>query len=177
MIFRLSVAVFLVLAFGTLPAAFTGISPVLANGATRAVVQDARAGPYQLQVGILPGSPKVGNLHLSIIVQDAEDETIITDAIVLVAAKGPVGAADVAPVQAVSSPLSPQSYEVDIPLDTAGSWTVTLETDGRLGNASLDLPLEVTEPDGLPVAWLAAGVVAVVALVVWTWRRIRRRGL
>ena len=177
MIFRLSVAVFLVLAFGTLPAAFTGVSPVLANGATRAVVQDARAGPYQLQVGILPGSPKVGNLHLSIIVQDAEDETIITDAIVLVAAKGPVGAADVAPVQAVNSPLSPQSYEVDIPLDTAGSWIVTLATDGRLGNASLDLPLEATEPDGLPVAWLAAGVVAAVALVVWTWRRVRRRGL
>ena len=177
MIFRLSVAVFLVLAFGTLPAAFTGVSPVLANGATWAVVQDARAGPYQLQVGILPGSPKVGNLHLSIIVQDAENERFITDAIVLIAAKGPVGAADVAPVQAVNSPLSPQSYEVDIPLDTAGSWTVTLETDGRLGNASLDLPLEVTEPDGLPVAWLAAGVVAVVALVVWTWRRVRRRGL
>ena len=121
--------------------------------------------------------PFAGPKEIVKIVQDAENETIITDAIVLVAAKGPVGAADVAPVQAVNSPLSPQSYEVDIPLDTAGSWIVTLETDGRLGNASLDLPLEVTEPDGLPVAWLAAGVVAVVALVVWTWRRIRRRGL
>lgn len=177
MIFRLSVAVFLVLAFGTLPAAFTGLSPVSANGATRAVVQDARAGPYQLQVGILPGSPKVGNLHLSIIVQDAQNETIITDAVVLVAAKGPAGAADVAPVQAANTPLSPQSYEVDISLDAAGSWVVTLETDGRLGQASLDLPMEVTEPDGLPVAWLAAGVVAATALGVWTWRRVRRRGL
>ena len=139
------------------------------------MVQDARAGPYQLQVGILPGSPKVGNLHLSIIVQDAQDETIITDAVVLVSARGPVGATEVAQVQAVNTPLSPQSYEVDIPLDTVGSWIVTLETDGRLGQASLDLPFEVTEPDGLPVAWLAAGVVAVLVLGVWTWRRVRRR--
>ena len=115
------------------------------------MVQDARAGPYQLQVGILPGSPKVGNLHLSITVQDAENETIITDAIVLVAAKGPVGAADVAPVQAVSSPLSPQSYEVDIPLDTAGSWTVTLETDGRWETPALTCPSRSPSRMGSPL--------------------------
>ena len=174
---KLSIAVFLLLALGALLAAFAGLSPVSANGATLAVVQDARAGPYQLQVGILPGSPRVGNLHLSIVVQDAQDETVITDAVVLVSASGPVGATEVASMPAVNTPLSPQSYEVDIPLDTVGSWIVTLETDGRLGQASLDLPFEVTEPDGLPVAWLAAGVVAATTLCVWTWRRVRRRGV
>ncbi len=172
---RLSVAVFLVIALGTLPAALGGASPVSANGAARPVVQDARAGPYQLQVSILPGSPKVGNLHLSIQVEDAANETIITDAAVLVAAQGPAGAANVGPLQAVTTLESPQSYEVDIPLDTVGRWTVTLETDSRLGQASLDIPLDVTEPDGLPVAWLAAGLAAALALVVWTWRRTRRR--
>ncbi len=177
MISRLSIAARLVLALGLSAATLAVASPVSANGATRAVVQDAKAGPYQLQVGILPGSPTVGILHLSIIVQDAENETVITDAAVLVSAQGPTGSANVAPVQAVNTPLDPESYEVDIPLDTVGSWTITLETDGRLGKASLALPMEVAEPDGLPAAWLAAGLAAFLALIFWTWRRAKRRRL
>ena len=42
-----------------------------ANGATRLIIDDARSGPYLLRVGILPGSPKVGTLHGSVLVQDA----------------------------------------------------------------------------------------------------------
>ena len=38
---------------------------VHANGGTRPVVKNERVGPYELEVGILPGSPRVGNLHLS----------------------------------------------------------------------------------------------------------------
>ena len=175
-IHKLSIAVVVVLALGLSVESLSGVSPVSANGATRTVVERT-VGPYWLQVGILPGIPTVGILHLSIIVQDAENETVITDASVLVSAQGPAGSAGVAPVQAVNTPLDPESYEVDIPLDTAGSWTVTLETDGRLGKASLDLPMEVVEPDGLPAAWMAAGLAAFLALIFWTWRRSRRGGL
>ncbi len=176
MISRLSIAAILVLALGPSVAAFAGPITVSANGATRTVVERT-VGPYWLQVGILPGIPTVGILHLSIRVQDAENETVITNAAVLVSAQGPAGSAGVAPVQAVNTPLDPESYEVDIPLDTVGSWTITLETDGRLGKASLDLPMEVMEPDGLPAAWIAAGLAAFLALIIWTWRRARRRRL
>ena len=176
MISRLSIAAILVLAFGLSAATVASATLVSANGATRIVVERT-IGPYRLQVGILPGIPKVGILHLSIIVQDSENETVITDAAVLVSAQGPAGSAGVEPVQAVNTPLDPESYEVDIPLDTVGSWTITLETDGRLGKASLALPMEVAEPDGLPAAWMAAGLAAFLALIFWTWRRARRRHL
>ena len=165
-----------VLVLGLSVATLAAPSTVSANGATRTVVERT-VGPYWLQVGILPGIPTTGILHLSVIVQDAENETVITDASVMVSAQGPAGSAGVAPVQAVNTPLDPESYEVDIPLDTVGSWTITLETDGRLGKASLDLPMEVVEPDRLPAAWMAAGLAAFLALVFWTWRRSRRRRL
>ena len=50
-----------------------------ANGATRLVVNDEKVGPYLFRVGILPGSTKVGNLHLSVRIQAAEDDSIIED--------------------------------------------------------------------------------------------------
>ena len=175
MLFMVSIAVCLALAFGPPLVFLTEAKPVSANGATRAVVQNARAGPYQLQVGILPGNPKVGSLHLSILVQDAEEGTAITDATVVVMATGPTGAANVGPVPAVNTPQNPQFYEVDIPLDTVGSWTLTLETNSRLGEARLDVSLEVTEADGFNLVWPAAGAVVVLALAFWTWNRSRRR--
>ncbi len=174
MISRLSIAAILVLGLGLPAATVASATTVSANGAVR-VEKEEVVGPYRLQVGILPGIPTVGILHLSIIVQDAENETVITDAAVVVSAQGPAGSAGVAPVQAVNTPLDPESYEVDVPLDTAGSWTISLETDGRLGKASLDLPLQVNEPDGLPAVWLAAGLAAFLVLIFWTWRRARGR--
>ena len=147
-----------------------------ANGGTRPVVQNARVGPYELQVGIFPGRPKVGNLHLSILVKDAESESLVTDATVMVAARGPEGAADVSPVQATNTPQRPQFYDVDIRLDMEGSWTLTLEADSHLGQASLDVPLEVTASADLSLVLpLLAGGLAVLVLVVWVRDRIRAR--
>ena len=146
-----------------------------ANGGTRAVVKNARVGPYELQVGIFPGRPKVGNLHLSILVKDAEAKTLVTDATVMVAVRGPEGATDVSPVQATNTPQSPQFYDVNIPLDVEGSWTLTVETNSYLGKASLDVPLEVTEPGGLDLLFPLAGMVAILTLAVWAWDRTRAR--
>ena len=150
-------------------------SSAQANGGTRAVVQNARAGPYELQVGIFPGKPTVGNLHLSILVKDAEAGTPFTEATIMVAAQGPAGATDVAPVQATTTPQSPQFYDVDIHLDVEGNWILTLDMDSRLGQASLDVPLEVTAGGGLNLVWLLVGAVAVVALGIWLTDRIRAR--
>ena len=153
----------------------SGLKPLFANGGTRPVVQNARVGPYELQVGIFPGSPKVGNLHLNILVKTAGSETPVTDATVMVAARGPEGATDVSPVRATNSTQSPQFYDVDIRLDMEGSWTLTLETDSLLGQASLDVPLEVTASGGLSLALLLAGAVAVVVLGMWLRDRFRAR--
>ena len=153
----------------------SGLNSVSANGATRSVVKNARVGPYELQVGILPGNPKVGNLHLSILVKDAEVGAPITDAIIMVMATGPAGATDVSPVQATNTPQGPQFYDVDLPLDMEGSWTLTLETNSSLGKANLEFPLEVTKTRGFNPLFPIAGAVAFLALTVWAWNRIHSR--
>lgn len=144
-----------------------------ANGGARVVVQNTRAGPYEFQVGIFPGRPIVGNLHLSILVKDAEAGTPVTDATIMIAARGPAGATDIDPVRATNTPQSPQFYDADIGLDAEGSWTLTLETDSQLGQARLDVPLEVTAGGAINLVWLLAGLVAVVALGIWMRDRIR----
>ena len=147
----------------------------LANGGSRPLVTDAISGPYELQIGIFPGDPKVGNLHVSIQVNAADGGAPVTDATVMVSASGPVGAANVPPVQAVNMPQSPQFYETDLPLDTVGSWTLKVETQSGLGPASLGIPFQVTEPDGIDILFLVAGGVALVALTLWVLERIGKR--
>mgnify|MGYP004274087595 FL=1 len=137
-----------------------------ANGGTRPVVTNAIVGPYKVQVGIFPGQPRVGNLHLSIRVEDASGEQVLTGATVFTSLIGPPGATSVGLVSASNTPQNPQTYDVDMPLDMIGSWTLTLETDSELGKASLDVPLEVVEPEGFDLILLLAGGVAILALVL-----------
>lgn len=158
----------------------SGLTPASANGGTKPVVKNARVGPYEMQVGIFPGNPKVGNLHLSILVNDAEAGESITDATIMVMAAGPAGTAVAGPVQATNTPQAPQFYDADIELTVEGDWTLTLETDSRLGKASLEIPLRVTPPPGFNLVYLLAGAVVVIALALWAWgpisARWKRRG-
>ena len=173
---------------------------VFANGATRLIVKDAEVGPYIIRVGILPGSPKVGLLHLSILVQDAAGAVAVTDATVLMTATslelrsiecrfyrassttsgsldgvGPGGGT--VQVQAFNTPQSPQLYEGNVPLDALGSWILTLDMDGPLGRGSLDVPLRVTESGGFNLLFVIIGAAAVLIVVslVWSQRQRSRR--
>ncbi len=151
-----------------------GQGTVLANGATKLVLEDVQAGPYLLQVGIIPGNPKVGNLHLSIQVNDAVSEAPVTDAQVFVSAVGPEDATNVSSTPA-QSPLADQSfYEADIWLDAEGSWVVTMQIDAAQGLATQEVSLEVTS-GGISLALLAAIVVFILAVSIWTWDRIKGR--
>ena len=51
---------------------------VSANGATRLIVNDEKVGPYLFRVGILPGNPKVGALHLSVLIRAAEGDHVLS---------------------------------------------------------------------------------------------------
>ena len=138
-----------------------------ANGGTRPVVTNAIVGPYKVQVGIFPGQPRVGNLHLSIRVEDASGDQVLTGTTVLTSLTGPPGATSVGLVSAANTPQNPQTYDVDMPLDMIGSWTLTLETDSELGKASLDVPLEVVEPEGFDLILLLTGGVVILAIALW----------
>ena len=150
----------------------SGNETAQANGGTRPVVTNQIVGPYKVQVGIFPGQPRVGNLHLSIRVEDASGVQVLTGATVFASLTGPPGATDVGLVPAANTPQNPQTYDVDMPLDMIGSWILTLETNSELGKASLDVPLEVVEPEGFDLILLLAGGVAILALVLWIRDRI-----
>ena len=146
---------------------------VLANGATRLLVKDAIAGPYLLQVGILPGTPRVGTLHVTVLVNEAAGGTPLTDTLIDVTAAGPEGATDTGPVRAVNSALDFRFYEADLPLDAEGAWTLTVDADGPLGPGRLVLPMQVRPAQGLDLVYVLAAFVALTALGIWIWDRIR----
>ena len=126
-------------------------------------------------MGILPGAPKVGNLHLSILVRDIGAGNSITDAETLVTAVGPEGATNYGPAPALNTRATPQFYEADIPLDVVGPWTLKLEVDGGLGRESISIPIEVTEGSGFSLAFIAAIAIAFLALAVWLTGLVRKK--
>ena len=167
----ISVAVVLVVSLALLG---QHLGPVLANGAIRAVVKDQQVGPYKIQIGIQPAPARVGNLHVGVLVKEFEAGETIIDAEVLVSARGPAGSTSAGPVQAQHTLRNLESYEANLPLDLAGSWTLSVEVASHLGRETLEVPLAVSEPGGFSLALVAALGVAATAALVWTWGLVRR---
>ena len=163
-----------VLALSALIAALTTLSigTAFANGAVRLVVIDEVAGPYLLRVGVLPGDPTLGPLHVSILIQDALGETAVDDATVTVAATGP-GAASQA--EAVNSPQSPQLYEGNLYLDALGDWSLTLNIDSALGQESHTFAVRAAAEGGFNLMFVIAGVAAVLVVGSLVLSQIQRR--
>ena len=150
---------------------------VSANGGTKLIVNDEIVGPYLFRVGILPGSPKVGNLHLSVLIQAAESDDIIRDGLIIVHATGPEPGMVAGPVQAKNTPINPQLFDADITLTALGSWVMTLETTSNLGESTLVVPLQVTEAEGLNLLIVIIFVVVILAIgaLAWSQRKQRKR--
>ncbi len=173
---KLSVLMLLLLAITT--AFAVGLNrEASANGTARIIANDAVAGPYLLRIGIVPGSPKVGLLHLSIRIQAAAENVDVTNARILMTATGPGPGAAPVQVLALNTPLIPQLYEGDIPLDTLGRWTLTVAADGPLGPGTLEVPFQVTESGGVNLLFVIIGVAAVLVVgsLIWSQRQRGRR--
>ena len=148
---------------------------VSANGATRLIVNDEVQGPYRFRVGILPGSPKIGNLHLSVLIQPAEGNDVIEDGQMIIQATGPEPGMTAGPVQATNAPLNPQVFDADITMTALGTWTMTLETVSELGEATLVVPLQVTEAGGFNLLIVVVIVAVVLAIASLAWSQIKQR--
>ncbi len=132
-----------------------------ANGAVRLVVIDEEAGPFLLRVGVLPGDPTIGPLHVSTLIQDANGDTAVDDATVRVSVSGPGAASQ---TEAVNSPQNPQLYEGNLLLDSLGQWSVTLDIESSLGRASHTFSIRAEEEGGFNLMFVI--VAAVVVLIV-----------
>ena len=143
-----------------------------ANGSVRLVVIDEVAGPYLLRVGVLPGDPTIGPLHVSTLIQDATGDTAVDDAIVSVSIAGPGSPSG---AQAVNSPQNPQLYEANLLLDALGQWSVTLEIDSALGPASHTFVVRATEEGGFNIMFIIVAVAAALLVGTLVWSQLQRR--
>jgi len=148
---------------------------VSANGATRLIVNDEHVGPYLFRVGILPGNPKVGNLHLSVLIQAAEGDDIIENGQMIIQATGPEPGIIAGPVLAKNALLNPQVFDADINLTALGNWTITLETVSELGDATLEVPLQVTEAEGFNLLIVVVIVAVALAIAALRWSQMNER--
>ena len=132
-------------------------------------------GPYRIDVSIIPGQAVLFNTHISILIRSLEDEAIITQANVLVSATGPEGATDLGPIPALNS-FAPQFFETDLPFNVVGIWAITVGIDSELGQETVQLNLDVRK-GGSNINWImvAALVVAIIAVGVFTWDRVTGR--
>lgn len=171
-----TIAIKLVLALLSLALLLTlGIDAASANGGTRPLVRDELVGPYSFDVGIFPGRPTVGNLHLSILIKDAVSGGALTNATVMVTLTGPEGSTPVGPVQAVNTPQTPRFYDVNVPLDMIGTWDLSLAAETHLGPASLNVPVQVTEATGIDIVYPLIALLGALAILFWVLARIRSR--
>jgi len=165
----------IVLLISTVVASPLQTRQVSANGATRLIVNDQKVGPYLFRVGILPGNPKVGNLHLSILIQAAEGNGVIENGQMVIQATGPEPGMSAGPVQATNTTLNPQVFDADINLTALGSWTMTLKTVSELGAATLEVPLQVTESGGFNLMIAVVIVVVVLGTGALGWSQLKER--
>ncbi len=167
--FRLSVIVLLTLA---VIGAF-GYAPVSANGRAT-LISSQEQGPYLVEVSILPNRAVVNNTHISIRIVSLSSGEPLTEASVSVTAAGPAAANGFGPIPTDNNVL-PQFFEATLPFDTPGEWQLSVSVDSDLGDATLQVPLEVREGRPINLILVAAIAVALLALSIWTYDRIRGR--
>ncbi len=166
--------IFLISAAAILPVRLDRAS---AHGETRIIVRDVESGPYLFRVGILPGNPRVGNLHLSVLILPVAGDAPISDGRIIVMDTGPEEGMTAGPVTAVNTPENPQLFDANIALTALGDWAMTLDTTSELGQTTLVVPLEVTETGAfnlLLMIFIFVLVLIIISLGLSQWQRRKR---
>ena len=149
----------------------SGVGTAWANGQAR-LVSTQEAGPYRIEFSILPAQAVVGGTHVSILLRSLASQEVLTQATVNLSATGPAGSTPLGPLEA--GHLSSQFFETTLPFDMVGQWEVRVDVASDLGQASVMVPLQVREPrTEINGILLAAIGVAVLALGIWTFDRVR----
>ena len=165
--------VFLFLLAAVFAAGWLGDNQVLANGRAT-LISTQEQGPYRFEVSILPSRAVVNNTHLSLRVLELGSEETLTSALVRVSAAGPHLGNDFGPILAQNNVL-PQFFETTLPFDVPGVWDVSINVNTDLGDETIQVPMDVREGRPINLILVAAIAVALIALGIWTFDRIRGR--
>ena len=161
----------LLLSIPLLCALSLGNDLVSANGKAT-LISTQEQGPYKFEVSILPSRAIVNNTHMSLRVIALETEETLTEALVSVSAEGPHLSDEFGPIAADNAVL-PQFFETTLPFDAPGVWRVSINVNTELGEETIQVPMDVREGRPINLILVAAILVAVVAVGVWTFDRIR----
>jgi len=151
-----------------------------ANGRV-AELQKKQAGPYEIALGTIPGTPIVGTLHMTMTVSDLASGAFLLDARVTATGTGPgAGAPEIGPLEAQNNPTSPNFYDINTSVDRVGVWTFMISISGELGEATTDFVLDVKSPNPLfrAITWITVAVffaLVVLGLIPFIRQQSRRR--
>jgi hypothetical protein len=165
------------LVFVSIIAVLATWTSVYANG--RVVTFDKRiAGPYEIAVGTIPGTPTVGTLHLTMTVSDLDTSTFVMGADVEVTAVGPdSNSIEIGPIEATPDPTDPAYYDVAAQVDRIGTWMFTVDVSSEQGDASATFPIEVREANPITGIITLIALLAFVAVLGFSVRAfLRERG-
>ena len=146
-------------------------APVFANGKAT-LIDTQEQGPYRFEVSILPSRAIVNNTHLSLRVLVLETEETLTAASVRVSANGPHLGYEFGPIIA-DNDVIPQFFETTLPFSAPGLWKVSINVNTELGDETISVPMDVREGRPINLILVAAIAVAVIAVGIWTFDRIR----
>ena len=138
-----------------------------------------QAGPYRVSLGTIPNTPVVGNIHLTVTVEDSATDEYVLDASVVVIGEGPGdNPIELGPIVADRSLREPTYYEVNTSVDALGQWDFTVLIDAVPGQAETTFTLEVVEANplgGIAILAVLLGLVTVLGLSVRAYFRQRKR--
>ena len=116
-------------------AAAVAAFPQTAHANGRVVrLETLRAGPHEVSVGTVPGTPQIGVFHMTMTIADASTKAVLLDADVRITGVGPEGTEnEIGPITATASSRDPSFYEANPSVDREGTWVFTIAVAVRIG--------------------------------------------
>ena len=139
-----------------------------------------QAGPYTVSLGTIPDTPVVGNIHLTVTVEESATDEYVLDASVAVIGEGPGdNPIEIGPLVADRNLREPTYYEINTSVDEVGPWAFTVLVDAAPGAAETTFTFEVVKASplgGIAILAVLLGLVTVLGLSVRAYFRQRKRG-
>ena len=152
-------------------------STVEANGQTVPILETT-LGPYRVEIRVSPATPRVGNLHMVIVLRTVEELEPVNNASVRVSALGPAPESMlVDPIETFSVAPTLNWYDLNIALHQEGEWgfIVDITENDRLTRVEFPLNVESGGIDlGLGLVLIAA--IPLLLAVAWYARESFRGG-
>ena len=138
-----------------------------------------QAGPYRVSLGTIPDTPVVGNIHLTVTVEEAATDEYVLDARVAVVGEGPGdNPIELGPMVADRNLREPTYYEINTSVDEVGPWVFTVLVDAAPGAAEATFTIEVVKASplgGIAILVVLLGLVTVLGLSGRAYFRQRKR--